>query len=112
MSISARGNREHWQPNYTSKKKIKAFSHDGACWRSSNTTSCASKISVAAEKNLRAAILLRALRDSRRLQRSTDKIWTFDTRDLCATTAADTFCTQLRAQESSSLRRTKCAVNA
>jgi hypothetical protein len=82
------------QPNYTSKKKIKAFSHDGACWHAIDTTSCASTTPPTEEKNLHAPISLCALRDSRRLQRNIDKIWAFNTRDVCSTAAANTFAHQ------------------
>jgi hypothetical protein len=83
------------QPNYTSKKKIKAFSHDGACWRAVDTTSCASLPATNEEKNLPIPILLCALRDSHRHARNTDKIWVFDTRDISLTIAASTFARQI-----------------
>jgi hypothetical protein len=64
------------QPNYTSKKKIKAFSHDGASACALDTTSCALHATSNKEKNLQAAISLRVLRDSRSMFRNADKIWT------------------------------------
>jgi len=76
------------QPNYTSKKKIKAFSHDGAWWDAVDTTSCALMTAAHDEKNLHASILLCALRDSQRRARNIDKIWVFNTREFRPAIAA------------------------
>jgi hypothetical protein len=77
-------------PNYTSKKKIKAFSHDGACPCVIDTTSCGSTSTQNDEKDLQATISLCAARDSRRIARNIDKIWAFDARELRAMSVVST----------------------
>jgi hypothetical protein len=62
------------QPDYTSKRKIKAFSHDGACMYPTDTTSCAPTHAFHALRTSREMMQAQIPRHFFRQRENTDKI--------------------------------------
>ena len=99
------------QSDYTSKEKITAFSLDEACWRATDTTSCASPTRATEEKNLHAPTCC-ARCEIRSDSQETSMKYGLSTRAIFARQSPRVrLARQRRAQISPLLQCAKCAVN-
>jgi hypothetical protein len=98
------------QPDYTSKRKIKAFSHDGAYSHRIDTTSCALARTFDAPRRTNRMISALRMRRFLRQRRNIDEISVFDTSVFLATAAIPPRAQRKRTQKPTSQRGAKRVV--